>query len=1077
MRINKGSKSIRRKFNQLMILLSIFLIMISLTGILFLRNTQEQVINDYERSANEYDAINNVARSLEVMLFRARGYYAFQSEVELALLFEELEAFNRHITHLETLDLDQEQLALKQDLDDFYTTYSEELLPLAISFVENDDYQALRELSGGGANEEINQFLAYTNNYNNEVLATRDQNYATTLQLINGFIFGFTTLGALSIFLLFVMTARMLKKIILPLETLNKATSAIAAGKRYKEVENGEFLEINNLAISFNEMATNVMEKEEALTAQNMALFEQKEELKDNQMQLEETLLEVKSIKSALDQSALLCITDERGIILSVNDKFTKVSKYTEKELVGNTTKILKSGFHSKAFYDVMWQSIKKGKIWSGKLKNVDKYDEPYWINATIVPFLNATGKAYQHILIGIDITENVTNELKLAQLLEETQKAKGKIEKYSQLNQALSLTIDRQKFLEHVFSYYDQIYSFDKGILFNIKSQQFMAKGFTDHKLDAFTEETHLEELLVRLKEVNYYTVKREANKEEWGLATEAPYIYDLYTRSLNDQQDVDLIFAISRTGNPFTAEEIEELTTMMQQLSVANSRIEMYEDVKRTTNINASIVKNVIEGLQLVNLDGDLILANEKLIELGELPELYKQIPLVKEKWMHVFAERFIREEALIDFYEQALENSNDHIRSFRCETKTVPSKHIEIYASPVFMDKEKTGVIFVYRDITREFEIDAMKSDLVSTVSHELRTPLSSVLGFTEMLMLKELKPERQKKYLETIHKEAKRLTNLINDFLDVQRIESGKQAYHMESVDLTKVIIEVVESFTDRTSHQIYIEDEALNQRVRADDERLKQLLFNLIGNAIKFSPDGGKIIIRLNNQDQNIKVSIEDEGIGVAEDQLKELFNKFKRIDNSSTKKIGGTGLGLAISKGIIEAHNGEIWIDSTEGVGTTVHFIMPIIVENLDKENMLAKSDNHQQSLTGPSLLLIEDDINLAFMMSEALKAEGYRVLHSMNTANILQLVKETKLLAIIVDLNLSESISGWDLIEQLKHDKTTREIPIVVSSAAERLQEKMEALNLHYYLTKPYPIDDLVTVIRKIDKQSTANT
>lgn len=222
--------------------------------------------------------------------------------------------------------------------------------------------------------------------------------------------------------------------------------------------------------------------------------------------------------------------------------------------------------------------------------------------------------------------------------------------------------------------------------------------------------------------------------------------------------------------------------------------------------------------------------------------------------------------------------------------------------------------------------------MKEEFVSTVSHELRTPLSSIYGFTELMLNKSFEEERQQKYLQTIHSETGRLTTLVNDFLDVQRMESSEQRYQMSTFD----IVELASSVTDfygasHTTHQLTFEGTGPIM-IDADTEKIKQLLNNMLSNAIKYSPDGGTISIEVQNQEGFAEIKIRDQGIGIPQEAMSKLFDKFYRVDNSETRKIGGTGLGLSICKEIVKHHNGTIDVESTVGVGSTFTIRFPVAV-------------------------------------------------------------------------------------------------------------------------------------------------
>jgi signal transduction histidine kinase len=235
----------------------------------------------------------------------------------------------------------------------------------------------------------------------------------------------------------------------------------------------------------------------------------------------------------------------------------------------------------------------------------------------------------------------------------------------------------------------------------------------------------------------------------------------------------------------------------------------------------------------------------------------------------------------------------------------------------------------VVGVHVDITNKKELDNIKSELISTVSHEIRTPLSSVLGFTELLLERDLSAEKQRKYLEMIHRESNRLKNLINDFLDIQRIESGNHELNLEEIDLERLITEVINLYEVHDSHDfvISVPNEKLN--IRADYNKLKQVVTNLVSNAVKYSPGGSKIKVLVEEKSDNVQLTVADEGIGIAKADQKNLFTKFYRTKSSTVNQIEGTGLGLAICKKIIEAHQGEIGVESELEEGSKFYFTIP----------------------------------------------------------------------------------------------------------------------------------------------------
>lgn len=222
--------------------------------------------------------------------------------------------------------------------------------------------------------------------------------------------------------------------------------------------------------------------------------------------------------------------------------------------------------------------------------------------------------------------------------------------------------------------------------------------------------------------------------------------------------------------------------------------------------------------------------------------------------------------------------------------------------------------------------------LKSELVSTVSHELRTPLASILGFTELLLQRELMPERREKYLTTILNEAKRLTALINNFLDIQKMEAGKQSYEKEYIKLLPLLDKVIDFQQVNTKrHAISLESFIKDPIILGDQEKLEQVFTNLINNAIKYSPEGGNIKVEVSQTANELKVAIIDNGLGIPVDAINKLFTKFYRVDNSDRRKIGGTGLGLVIVEEIVKAHDGRVTVQSGLGKGSRFTAIFPVV--------------------------------------------------------------------------------------------------------------------------------------------------
>jgi signal transduction histidine kinase len=219
--------------------------------------------------------------------------------------------------------------------------------------------------------------------------------------------------------------------------------------------------------------------------------------------------------------------------------------------------------------------------------------------------------------------------------------------------------------------------------------------------------------------------------------------------------------------------------------------------------------------------------------------------------------------------------------------------------------------------------------MKTELVNIVSHELRTPLASVLGFTALLLKREFAPATRRHYLGIVDAQARRLAALLEDFLDVQRIEHEGVDLAAERVDIARLLDEQAQLFAAQSpKHRVELDVAERPLTVRADPNRLAQVVGNLLSNAIKYSPDGGRVEVHAERRNGGVRISVRDEGRGIPEEQQGRIFTKFFRGDAGATG-ITGTGLGLAVSRQIVEAHGGTIGFDSDPGEGSTFWLELP----------------------------------------------------------------------------------------------------------------------------------------------------
>jgi len=241
---------------------------------------------------------------------------------------------------------------------------------------------------------------------------------------------------------------------------------------------------------------------------------------------------------------------------------------------------------------------------------------------------------------------------------------------------------------------------------------------------------------------------------------------------------------------------------------------------------------------------------------------------------------------------------------------------------------------GGVDVIRDVSREREIDEVKSALISTVSHELRTPLTLIHGFAELLVLRDMPIERRRSAAEEILEASRRLARLIDDLLSVSRMESGRLVLDPRPLDLAAVVERMLSPFRAMaTTHTLRAKLPGALPVVWGDPDKVEQILTNLVGNAIKYSPEGGEVLVTVEHNEDSVQVSVRDQGIGMSPRDMGQLFEKFYRVDRDEVRRAGGTGLGLYITKRLVEMHGGHIWAESWPGVGSVFAFTLPTSAE------------------------------------------------------------------------------------------------------------------------------------------------
>jgi PAS domain S-box-containing protein len=362
----------------------------------------------------------------------------------------------------------------------------------------------------------------------------------------------------------------------------------------------------------------------------------------------------------------------------------------------------------------------------------------------------------------------------------------------------------------------------------------------------------------------------------------------------------------------------------------------------------------------------------------------------------------------------------------------------------------------------------EIDRLKSQFLANMSHELRTPLNSIIGFSRVIIKGIDGPvtELQQQDLTAIYNSGQHLLGLINDVLDLSKIEAGKMELAFDEVNIADVTSSVLSTMSglikDRPIQMKRIIEPNL-PTVRADAIRIRQVMINLLSNASKFTDEGDILVevgLKPNLTGRNeIRVSVTDTGPGIAKEDQTKLFLAFSQVDDSPTRKTGGTGLGLSICQHIINMHGGRIWVESDLGKGSTFHFTLPLFRK--EKESESASGGNKV-------ILAIDDDPQVIGLYERYLHPQGYQVIPLTDPSRAVERVKQLKPFAVTLDI-MMPGIDGWQILDNLKGDPDTRNIPVIVCSIIDDL-EKGFNLGATDYLVKPILEDDLVNALDRLN-------
>lgn len=891
---------------------------------------------------------------------------------------------------------------------------------------------------------------------------------------------------------------------------------------------------------------------------------------------LHATLYELERQQQALDVHAIVSVTDAAGTIIYVNDRFCEVSGYSRNELLGQNHRIIKSGEHLPEFYRDMWRTIAHGNIWRGEVCNRRKDGSLYWVETSIVPFLDKAGRPYQYVSIRTDISDIKSTELRL-HVMERAIEASGSSILIADASKPDTPLIYVNPAFERVTGYSrDEVVGYNARFLHGKETDQ---PGLDE--IRAALREGRVGEALVhnyRKDGAPYWndlriapvhdgqgrlthfigisddvTGRREAGDAlrkseerlrrsqlyanigtwDWNIQTGELICSERvgalfghpennqatsYKNYFNDihpddrQQFIDAIDACVQQGAEFNIEFrcvwpdgtihwlLERGDVVRDKDGVALNMLGVVQDITERKLVELKILeqqaklvifKHIIENVAdcVITIDSVGAIrsfnpAAERLFGYSAAEVINSNVKLLMPEPYHSEHDQYLARHMAgqpAGIIGKQVELPGKH------KDGTVFLMGLTITAMEIDNAKNFVGIL---RDISErkqyEQEIiaakdeaeraNSAKSEFLSGMSHELRTPMNAILGFGQLLEIDDMLSEEQADYVSEILKAGRHLLELINEVLDLAKIESGKINLSLEPLHCAELVAECLALHKPIAQMQgITLNDAAIGcYMVRADRTRLKQVLLNLLSNAIKYNRPQGEVSVRVSAHHGLVRFSVSDTGNGIPVARQHELFQPFSRLDAEGSE-IEGTGIGLTICRRLIEMMGGIIGVESGEGQGSVFWIELPEVVSDTGARNHVeeqamtvgAKSVSERRY----TVLYIEDNPANLRLVAQILSRNPKVQLITAHTPELgLELASVRHPDLILLDINLPD-MDGYQVLSVLRSLDSVKKTPVVAISAnaTPRDIDRGMAAGFNDYITKPINVMHFLEAVDRL--------
>jgi len=824
---------------------------------------------------------------------------------------------------------------------------------------------------------------------------------------------------------------------------------------------------------------------------------------------LEQAKRQAEAANFALNQHSLVSIADIKGTISYVNKQFCKVSGYEKSELLGEKHSILNSAHQPKGYWKDMHLRVLAGEVWHDEVRNKAKNGQYYWVDTTIVPNFDKDKQVIGFTSIRTDISDKkeASDLLAMAKDRAEADSADLLIAKEKAEADALDLLTAKDNLLtakeKAEADALDLLTAKEKAEadaldLLTAKEQAESANFALDQHSLVSTADIKGTILYVNDKfvEISGFDASEIVGKKH-NLLNSGNQPKD-YWKHMHQQVIAGNVWHDEVRNRKKNGDYYWVDTTIVPNFDMANKVIgftsirtditEQKENQRRleraiTEAESAQFALDEHSLVSMADIKGTITYVNEKFVEVSG----YESHELVGQK--HALLNSAHQPKGYWKAMHRRVLSGETWREEVRNKAKDGHYYWVDTTIVPNFDSNEEViGFTSIRTDITAQKDnmeklarakeeaeaASISKADFLANMSHEIRTPMNGVIGMTNLLLDTELNAA-QDKLANTVKSSAVGLLGIINDILDFSKVEAGKMDLELIPFNLGQMVEDVGTALSfqaDRKHlHLICPANPIIQQWVKADPGRLRQILTNLIGNGVKFTEQGEvAVFVKLLHQTDEHKTfrfEVKDTGIGVTVEQQQQLFDKFTQADTSTTRKYGGTGLGLSICKQLVELMGGEIGIDSVIGQGCTFWFEVPLL-----NTKALVEAPVYNTDITNERILIVDDNETNRDLMKQL--HDHWKIPHTLvNSARsaiaelTLAALEECPYTIAVLDMNMPDT-SGLELCKQI------REIPqlektklIMASSQAQRGDAaKMKEAGFKGYLTKPIHQSELFDVL-----------